>query len=374
MTKRTYHEHRRQSKPLRRKPSPLPAHVEQTLRGIKRLRAFLDRREVKRVIPPSQAAILAGALDRWWRFGLLGAGFIHPGVDEISNWAQCSRRQAQRAFVFWENQGVFEVVSDRSGGRGRATCFRINVARLCQVLVECGSNPTKNILSEIRNTEEFVALTRQKGRHERVTSGEPPAGVSGAEYQADDRSQKGDIKGDAMSPRKRRALPFHDSNRSKCGAVEPDETTAQDHHANVGTSGDGRTVAMNAEHEAEPSLSKSRSEPPSATVEGPAPNVLIFPAGRRVASRAPVSVGGPSGAARAVAAEVREPERRPDLVAEDPLPAVDWRRQIAAQEASEPVSDADWEAWRAACHGAEVAREVFRAHREDPPDLFELWA
>lgn len=130
----------------------------------------------------------------------------------------------------------------------------------------------------------------------------------------------------------------------------------------------GGARAMNAEHETGPVLS-NQPEPPSATVEGLEPNVIHFPAGHRVARSAPTALGGARGPSRAVAAQASEPEI--DLV--DPLPSVDWRTQISTQEQPEPVTAEDWQAWRAACYGAEIVREVFRAHREDPPDALEVW-
>lgn len=332
----------------RYKKSSLPKHVEETNFAVGRLRRFVRSRKVKRVISGSQADILLSGVDRWWRFGLLGAKFIHPGMKEVSNWGQCSKRQAQRTFAFWERLGVFEVVSDRDGGRGLAICFRVNTDRLCQVLVEMGLNPSPKLLSVIRNAEEKLGLNCQKRQHRATMDGGRNDRGANLSTPASERAQKGDKKGDTMAPRKREAKPLYNTNRFPACDRGADETEPSVPNPGDNASSKDGTSAKTRNHEPGAALSKSLTQTPL-------PTVIPWPRGHRIPS-APPDFEFCNGQIRVVARP--EPMREP---ARECVP-----------EAAE-MTEADWDRYFAAHHGAEVVRELFRKHRDEEPDPNEVW-
>ncbi|SNS70732.1 helix-turn-helix domain-containing protein [Antarctobacter heliothermus] len=110
-------------------------------------------------------------------------------------------------------------------------------------------------------------------------------------------------------------------------------------------------------HHPPTSLSESRSERLSPSVEGPTPNVIALPANHRVRLlNAPPEFEIRNGQVRAVA---------------QPEPILEPARECAPETAE--MTEADWDRYFTAHYGAEAVHELFRQHRDQEPDPNEVW-
>lgn len=122
---------------------------------IERINAMYGRvrTTLKRSKPPMPKSLrlMAGQFIREAMVrNLQGHALIHPGIEKMAAWGECSERQARRNVRIMEDWGYCIPVGKKSGGRS-AIRYLVEPESLIRLMVECECNPHPDLMAEIRD-------------------------------------------------------------------------------------------------------------------------------------------------------------------------------------------------------------------------------
>jgi hypothetical protein len=105
----------------------------------------LNRRKMRASLRHQLAGILTFALAK----SATGEVVIHPGMERMADWGECSERVARENFAHLREHGVVVTVAYENGGR-RATRFLVDLRALLTYLEGLGMRLSAKLLDKIR--------------------------------------------------------------------------------------------------------------------------------------------------------------------------------------------------------------------------------